>query len=157
MSIETGVGYDFGPVRAEVTYAYDRSSGIGYTDQEGAYAYTVQPNINKNSVFASAYWDVNLNSRLSPYIGAGIGYSDISYSEAVDSFSSYSPFGSGAFAYQAKLGLTYLASRSTDVFAEAVYRGITGFTGLDGPVVCDYSSYNSWGFLIGARYRFGIK
>lgn len=157
LSVEAGLGYDFGPVRAEVTYAYDQSVGTGYVDQFGSYEYTTQPSISKNSVLVSAYWDINLKSRFTPYVGGGIGYSSIAYSAAADAFANYAAFSSGAFAYQVKAGVSYLVNNSSDLFAEAVYRGMTGFSGSDDIIVYDYSNYNSWGFQIGARIRFGVK
>ena len=154
LSVEAGLGYDFGAFRAELTYANDSSYLSSYTDPFGAWTYTTQGSVNKQSVLVSGYWDINLNSRFSPYIGGGIGYSYLSVGSASDQFATYSPYSAGRFAYQFKGGLSYLASRNSDVFAEAVYRGMTGYTANDGGIVYNLSSYNSWGFQIGVRYRF---
>ncbi len=54
------------------------------------------------------------------------------------------------FGYQAKLGVSYLASKNTDVFAEATYQGAMGFT-VDN---VNYDPLNNWGARVGARYRF---
>lgn len=154
-SAEAGLGYDFGAIRAEVTYAYDGSYINNYSDQYGSYQYTSNGYVGKQSVLASAYWDINLNSRFSPYIGGGVGYSSLSATGTADQLGVvYAPYTAGAFAYQLKAGLNYLLSRRSDVFAEAVYRGMAGYPVSDGPTSYWYNGYNSWGFQLGARYRF---
>jgi opacity protein-like surface antigen len=153
ISIETGLGYDFGGLRVEATYAYDGSSLAGYEDSFDSYTYS-GGTVSKNSVFASAYWDINVKGRVKPYIGGGIGYSNLRVDETTDEINSYSGYTAGGFGYQAKAGLRYLASLRTDVFAEAVYRGMAGYTANDGPFVYQYGNYNSWGFQLGTRIRF---
>ena len=152
LSIEAGLGYDFGGVRVEATYAYDRSSLAGYTDSEGSYTYS-GGSVNKNSVFASAYWDINLKGRFKPYIGGGVGYSNLRVQDSSDGIAEYNGYNAGGFGYQAKAGVRYVATRSTDLFAEAVYRGMAGYTATDGDFVYHYGGYNSWGFQIGTRIR----
>ncbi len=159
-SAETGLGYDFGSIRAEITYAYDSSKVMGYTDPNGEWTYSPEGSVNKNSVFASAYWDINTNSRFSPYIGAGIGYSNLSVSQTGENLNGfqidYAPYSAGAFAYQFKAGLSYLLSKSSEVFGEGIYRGMTGYSATDQGTTYNYNNFNSWGFLIGARIRLGI-
>lgn len=159
-SAETGLGYDFGSIRAEITYAYDSSNVMGYTDPTGEFAYSQVGSVNKNSVFASAYWDVNTSSRFVPYIGAGIGYSNLSVSQTAENINGfqidYSPYSVGAFAYQFKAGLSYLLSKGSEIFGEGIYRGMTGYSATDQGTTYNYNNYNSWGFLIGARIRLGI-
>jgi opacity protein-like surface antigen len=63
------------------------------------------------------------------------------------------PGGSGgAFGYQAKIGLSYLASRSTDLFVEGNYFGNTSVDLGNGTT---FGSFNSFGVKAGFRYRFG--
>jgi len=137
-----------------LTYAYDASYLNSYTDGFGTFQYVSSPYANKQSVLASAYWDINLNSRFSPYIGAGLGYSNLTMSTAADQFNPYNGYSGGAFAYQFKAGLSYLVSRRSDLFAEAVYRGMTSYPVADNGLRYSYGNYNSWGFQLGARYRF---
>ena len=154
-SAEVGGGYDFGFIRTEITYAYDASTLAYYTDQYSTYQYT-GGSVNKNSVFASAYWDINLNSRLSPYIGGGIGYSNLNVSPSGDALSgpnAYAGYSAGAFAYQVKVGLSYLLSRRADAFVEGLYRGMGGYNTIDTGIHYSYSDYNRWGVQLGARVR----
>jgi opacity protein-like surface antigen len=154
-SAEVGGGYDFGSIRTEITYAYDGSTLANYSDQYGSYQYT-GGSVNKNSVFASAYWDINLNSRLTPYIGGGIGYSNLNVSPSGDAISganAFAGYSAGAFAYQVKVGLSYLLSRRADAFVEGLYRGMGGYNTIDNGIHYSYSDYNSWGVQLGARVR----
>jgi opacity protein-like surface antigen len=155
-SAEVGVGYDFGNIRTEITYAYDGSTLANYSDQFGYYQYNGGA-VSKNSVFASAYWDINLNSRLTPYIGGGLGYSNLIVGpsgDAISGPSAYAGYSAGAFAYQVKLGLSYLLSRRADAFVEGLYRGMSGYNTTDNGIQYSYSNYNSWGVQLGARVRF---
>ena len=76
---EIGVGYDFGAIRTELTYAYknyssgDLQSPLGKVNINGG-------STNLNSGYLSAYWDIPVGGRFVPYIGAGIGYTNYSYS-----------------------------------------------------------------------------
>lgn len=76
-------------------------------------------------MLASVYLDIPTNSRWAPYVGGGLGY-------------------------QAKVGLSYLANKKTDIFVEGVYQGSSGFEENS----IDYSSVNMWGARLGARFRF---
>lgn len=149
---EAGFGYDFGAIRTELTYAYDRASIRGASSGTNA-----SGNRNASSVFASAYLDIPTQSRWVPYLGGGIGYTTLSSGaiNASNGGSSVSLNGGnqGLFGYQAKAGVAYIASQSTDVFLEGTYQGAPGYTSgatSDG-------SYNSWGARVGFRLRFGAE
>jgi opacity protein-like surface antigen len=147
---EVGIGYDFGAIRTELTYGYTNNSvnsvtfnGIGTPGASGS--------INKNDVLASVYLDIPTNSRWTPYIGGGIGYSNVSTPNiTIGGFNSGSANG-GHFGYQAKVGVSYAASRSTDLFLEGVYSGVGGTNNS----VINTGALNEWGAKLGARFRFG--
>ena len=147
---EAGLGYDFGAVRTELTYVYDRASITGASGGN-----TATGNRNASSVFASAYVDIPTQSRWVPYLGGGIGYTNLS-SGTVTASSGGSTVtlnsgNQGLFGYQAKAGVAYIASDSTDVFLEGVYQGAPGYTSSS----TTYGPYNSWGARVGFRLRFG--
>lgn len=155
-SAEVGVGYDFGNIRAEITYAYDGSSLASYTDQVETYQYNGGA-ASKNSVFASSYWDINLKSRWTPYIGGGVGYSSLAVTPSGNSQTgpgAYPGYRTSSFAYQAKLGISYRLNRRTDTFIEGSYRGTSGYSFTDNGVKHSYNNYNSWGLQLGARLHF---
>lgn len=195
---EAGLGYDFGDVRAELTYVYNNHTinsvsgelkprlnlyGNRYALRTRGLAVDGGSSTNSNSVFGSLYYDIPTGSRWVPYIGGGIGYTNVSW-DGVD-FSnvryttntvlpnlpynavtrnatvldqnlwrrrniSYGSENSGLFGYQAKAGLTYVASCTTDVFAEGTYQGASNFEANG----FNFGSLNSWGGRIGARFRF---
>lgn len=195
---EAGLGYDFGDVRAELTYVYNNSpinsvsgelkprlnlNGNQYALRTRGLAVDGGNSTNSNSVFGSLYYDIPTNSRWVPYIGGGIGYTNVSWDGVDFNNVRYTtntvlpnlPFNSatrnstvldqnlwrrgsvsygnqnvGLFGYQAKVGLTYVASCTTDVFAEGTYQGASNFE-VSG---FDFGSLNSWGGRIGARFRF---
>jgi len=154
---EVGAGYDFGTVRTEVTYSYNAASLNSVTGRAQGLTGTTPINngaVSTNAVLASAYLDIPTKSRWVPYIGGGIGYTNVgwgAYSATVAGVTATQVAGNqGSFGYQAKVGLTYLASRSTDVFVEATYQGTSGFQ-VD---QVKYDAISSWGARLGARYRF---
>jgi len=156
-ALETGAGYDFGPVRAELTYSCShatlnsvRATALG----QSVNASITNGGVNTNSVLASAYVDIPTKSRWVPYLGGGIGYTNVgwgAYSASAFGVTLTQTAGSkGVFGYQAKAGVSYLASKTTDVFVEATYQGTSGFS-VD---QVNYDPLSSWGARIGARYRF---
>jgi opacity protein-like surface antigen len=184
---EAGIGYDFGAVRTELTYVYNnanvdggniKGNGLVFYDNN-IYDPTVRVklnggSVNTNSVMASAYVDIPTGSRFVPYVGGGIGYTNVNWSANFDNNVSvlvpalapvpvtvplndylngrnFSKSGNASlFGYQAKIGVSYVASCTTDVFAEGTYQGATGFEIQN----VDYSNLNAWGARAGVRFRF---
>ena len=154
---DIGAGYDFGLVRTELTYSYNNatinSGRISALGLSGSAAIN-NGGVNTNSLLASAYLDIPTKSRWVPYVGGGIGYTNVGwggYSATVAGVTATQVAGNqGVFGYQAKLGLSYLAAKNADVFLEGVYQGTTGFS-VD---QVNYDPLSSWGAKLGARYRF---
>jgi len=150
-SVDGGLGYDFGAIRAELTYGYTAASlnEISVSDfNPGASGI-----INKNDIFASAYWDIIPTGRWTPYIGGGLGYTNLSTpSFSVGGFRTGSS-NRGLFGWQAKVGVSYAASYNFDVYAEGTYSGTEGFSTSN----VRYDSYNDFGAKLGLRYRFGSR
>lgn len=111
--------------------------------------------IESTSLFANLYYDFNREGLISPYLGAGIGYSDVSVQ--------YSPSGvgiiddsEGKLAYQLKAGATWSVSERIDLYGEAAYRA-TDDVELDNqlfPGTLNIENTQTV-FSVGARYRFG--
>ncbi|MFM7237498.1 MAG: outer membrane protein [Cyanobium sp.] len=147
---DVGLGYDFGALRAEITYAYNRftadslSSSVGTFDNDGGIG-------NLNSGYASLYWDLPVGGRLVPYLGGGIGYTNYGFGSGSQGGESYRGSNVGTFAYQGKVGVSYTVSHQADVFLEGVYQGGSSFSiGSE-----SYGPLNSWGGRLGVRWRFG--
>lgn len=79
---EIGAGYDFGTVRTEVTYTYNNANinrgTLSALGQSGSLSIS-NGNVNTNSVMASAYVDIPTKSRWVPYVGAGLGYTNVGW------------------------------------------------------------------------------
>jgi opacity protein-like surface antigen len=162
LSGEIGVGYDFGKFRIETTYTRTNTSlsevsadvSVNNFKTASVSSRVNDGNTNLNSFMVNGYIDIDTKSKFVPYMGGGIGYSDINFSSytvkilGVDAKSGSGS--SGAFGYQAKAGLSYLASKKVDIFGEAVFTGTTGFA-LD---TVNVDSMTAWGARAGLRYRF---
>jgi len=155
---EVGVGYDFGPVRSELTYTYANANltslSVSALGVNLGSASVSNGAVSTNSLLVSAYVDIPTKSRWVPYLGGGVGYTNVgwgAYSVSGFGATATQTAGSqGVFGYQAKLGLSYLASKKADVFVEGTYQGAAGFS-VSG---VNYDSLSSWGARLGARYRF---
>ncbi|MFM7733633.1 MAG: outer membrane protein, partial [Cyanobium sp.] len=78
-AIDAGVGYDFGAIRTELTYSYNRASlnDASFSGRNFDFDVSSSGVVNKNDVFGSVYLDVPFG-RWTPYIGGGIGYTSLS-------------------------------------------------------------------------------
>jgi opacity protein-like surface antigen len=105
-------------------------------------------------VFVSAYVDIPTKSRFTPYIGGGLGYTNVGWGAYTTNFSglqlSWLAGNQGVLGYQAKAGVSYQASAKTDLFLEGTYQGSKGFS-VDG---VNYDALNAFGVKVGARFRF---
>jgi opacity protein-like surface antigen len=158
-ALDAGVGYDFGPVRTELTYIYNRNGVDDVRFRQNWRARDTDGG-NQNGIMASAYWDINTGSRFTPYIGGGIGWINQNWGNNTvervvnGRVTDRVRTGSGnvdLFGWQAKVGVAYGVNWNTDIYAEAVYQGAESFN----VGRTSYDALNQWGFKIGARYRFG--
>ena len=111
--------------------------------------------ITSTSVFANVYYDFNSASAWQPYVGAGIGLSDVNVKynpSGVDVIDG----GETKLAYQVKAGLTWRVNETWDVYGEYAYRA-TDDVELDNDLFPGTLSIENQQNLlsIGARYRFG--
>ena len=151
-STEVGIGYDFKTVRLELSYALESSKLEGYNSvADRYYKYSQGGQTRKDSVFASIYWDLLPSKRLSPYIGVGIGISLLDVDAFSDPALSYQGYSKSLLGYQAKAGLSYSIDYRSKVFAEAIYRGTSGYGTDDGYDKWNNASFSSWGARIGFR------
>ena len=154
---EIGAGYDFGSVRTELTYAYTGASLNSVTGSARGTSLSSSisnGSVSTNSVLVSAYIDIPTKSKFTPYVGGGLGYTNVgwgAYSASALGITLTQQAGSqGVLGYQAKLGVTYQASAKADVFVEGTYQGSSGFS-VDS---VNYDSLSAFGARVGARYRF---
>lgn len=150
-AVDAGVGYDFGAVRTELTYSYNRASINDLTVSAGDYDFDISSSgvLNKSDVFGSIYLDVPFG-RWVPYIGGGVGYTNLSTPGFTIGDYRFENKSRGLFGWQGKAGIAYAVNYNWDVYAEGVYQGASGF--YEGDI--HYNSFNNWGGKLGFRYRF---
>lgn len=148
-SIDGGIGYDFGAIRAELTYGYSNPSVNSVSNNVfGPLAATGR--VNKNDILASLYWDVLPFSRFTPYIGGGIGYTNLGTPNVTLNGFGLGGGNRGLFGWQAKVGLSYALAYNWDLYAEGTYSGAGGSNNN----LINLGSYNDFGAKLGFRYRF---
>jgi opacity protein-like surface antigen len=124
---EVGLGYEFKPLRLELTYALDASNLEGYNNVSGKYFKYVQGGqTRKNSAFASVYWDLLASKRLSPYVGVGMGLTFLNVGAFSDPGLSYQGYSKSLFGYQAKAGLSYAINHRSKVPITQTMDSISG-------------------------------
>jgi opacity protein-like surface antigen len=151
-----GIGYDFGAIRTELTYVYGRSSldevniradFNGSDERENSNS--ASGNLNQSSVMASVYLDIPFGHWV-PYIGGGLGYTNLSTPGFTVNGNRASSGNQGALGWQAKLGVAYAVNWNLDIYAEGVYSGASGISSD----YIDTQSFNQYGGKLGFRYRF---
>ena len=162
---EGGIGYDFGKIRAEITYNYSPLSGKtlrAKNDYTNASA-SLNSKSKIQSILFGLDYDFRVNKKWIPYIGGAIGPGlvDISSYKSLIDGDQYimDPKSSTAFAYQIKSGVSYSASNNTKLFIEVAHLGIseTHLTILQGPdpgtTASNYSIHSHSGALV----KLGIR
>ena len=151
-SAELGLGVDFDGLRIEATYAIDASQLSGYTNVRGIdFDYISGGEVRKQSAFLSGYWDIFRRKSWTPYIGAGIGYSNLDVRDFSDSGISFKAFNRSLLGYQFKAGTSIDLSPSSTLFAEGIYRATSRFNTNDGFNDWNNASWSSWGGQLGIR------
>lgn len=114
-----------------------------------------QGDLKQTAVFANVYYDFNGGGQLSPYVGAGIGFADVT----VD----YSPSAIAVIddsqtklAYQAKGGLTLSFDSPLELYGEVAYRASEDIEtdNVLFPGTLDIENSQT-SFSVGLRYSFG--
>ena len=161
---EAGIGYDFGDIRAEVTYGYSRNdlissqaSAMGINEKTAGLSGTT----TTQRILANLYWDIKTKSKFTPYAGGGIGYGAVRQSATTFQMAYGTGYGQGntsdVLAYQGKIGIGYMTMPNLEVFLEGVYQGNAGYNGQSGftPNPSSNGNSNAWGANLGFRYKLG--
>lgn len=107
------VGHTFGGFRAEGELAYmdnDVSqlsvAGLGSTEASG--------DVSALAFMANVYYDFNADGKWKPFIGAGVGYANVSINNLAAGGFLLADDSAGVFAYQIKVGIGYAFTDSLD-------------------------------------------
>ncbi len=147
------IGYRFGNgLRSEIELGYRKNDVDGVSGSTSG-----SGEIKARSAMLNLLYDVNMNGRVSPYIGGGIGYAKVRY----DGVQPVGIPGIGVndsdrvFAYQGIAGLSYAVSNAVELAAEYRYFATqdpdmrtSGGTSVE-------TEYKSHAALVGLRYNFG--
>lgn len=151
-STELGLGVNFDGLRIEATYALDASQLSGYTNVRNIdFDYVSGGEVIKQSTFLSGYWDILRKKNWTPYLGAGIGYSNLDVRNFSDPSLSYKAFNRSLWGYQFKAGMSVDITNNSKLFAEGVYRATSSFNTNDGFDDWENASWSSWGGQLGIR------
>jgi outer membrane protein OmpA-like peptidoglycan-associated protein len=144
------LGYDYGSNwRAEVELSRRA------TDLDTVSGATASGEMLATSLMANAIYDFDINSPITPYLGAGLGMSQVKLKNA-------SPFGASsindsdrALAYQGIAGLSYAVNEAVDLFADYRYfatRNLDMNTAAGAAASFDASTHS---VMAGLRFNFG--
>jgi len=114
-----------------------------------------QGDVSSTGIFFNGYYDFNQTGALQPYVGAGIGYSDVSVTYQPSAITVIDD-SEGKFGYQFKAGATYRLENQWELFGEYSYRATEDleFDNQLFPGTLEIENTQNV-FSIGARYTFG--
>ncbi len=153
-SLAYGVKADAVRTELELNIKQDaekKFSEVSEDEGDDAGVETTKLSVENNSVMINAYYDINTGTKLTPYVGAGIGMAHLKatakYDDGKDSKSKNN------FAWQVGAGVAY--ALTDNVALDAGYR----YTDAGDVKISDGESTNKYEaksheFLLGARYSF---
>ena len=133
-----------GTLRAEIEYNKNETA-------EKSFYNIISGEVDTQSLMLNAYYDIDTGTKLSPYIGAGIGYAKVEgkLTENISGHQYQSSMDDNTFAWQVGTGLGYAITENITI--DAGYRYMDygsfdeGFSELD---------TNAHEIHLGARYTF---
>ena len=120
---DIGIGYDFGPLRTEVTY---NSTSSNIKSIQGVNA---DLGLNINSFYFSGAIDFRSEKKWQPYISAGIGTSEISIDKAkTQGLANITVGNDTVSSLKGAIGVSYYSSDDLDVYGEVWVKSYEDFT-----------------------------
>lgn len=111
--------------------------------------------VTSTSLFANVYYDFNKGGRFQPYVGGGIGFSDVEV-VYIPSGVPIVDDGETKFAYQVRGGAAFAVTEKLDVFGEATYRATDDIETEVSLFPARLGIENrATQLTVGVRYRFG--
>ena len=153
-SIDIGIGYDFGKIRTEISYAQETGrfdEYLTYFDNSITQIDNDRGKLHKDFYIINTYYDFRDSKRFSPFIGLGLGFVNSSQ----DSAPFIPEYLRQAFVLQLKGGLSYKISDKNLIYVEGFKRNANSHTTNDG-MGTDYiyeakNGFDSSGLQIGFR------
>lgn len=150
------VGYGFGQIRVEGEFGWrangaDKVTGLTSSNGSGS--------LDAASIMANVYYDVPTGTKLTPFIGAGIGGIDVSADKIRGSGVTYSNDDQFTFGYQGIVGAAYALNDNLSIKADYRYLRSTDTKLSEDPSWGTGSAkgdYVSHSILVGFTYKFGV-
>ena len=155
-SIEIGIGYDFGKIRTEVSYAQENGrfdEYLTYFDNSITKIENDRGKLHKDFYIINTYYDFRDSKKFSPFIGLGIGF----VNSVQDSAPFIPEYVRQAFVTQFKAGLSYKFSDENIFYIEGFKRDAKSHTTNDGlgtPYIYEAKDgFDSSGVQVGFRKK----
>ena len=153
-SIEIGIGYDFGKIRTEVSYAQENGrfdEYLTYFDNSITKIENDRGKLHKDFYIINTYYDFRDSKKFSPFIGFGIGF----VNSVQDSAPFIPEYVRQSFVLQLKGGLSYEFYDKNVMYLEGFIRNAKSHTTNDGlgtPYIYEAKKgFDSSGIQIGFR------
>lgn len=130
-SIDIGIGYDFGKIRTEISYAQETGrfdEYLTYFDNSITQIDNDRGKLHKDFYIINTYYDFRDSKRFSPFIGLGLGFVNSSQ----DSAPFIPEYLRQSFVLQLKGGLSYKISDKNLIYVEGFKRNANSHTTNDG-------------------------
>ena len=130
-SFELGLGYDFGKIRTEISYAQETGrfdEYLTYFDKSITKIDNDRGKLHKDFYFINTYYDFRDSKRFSPFIGLGLGF----VNSVQDSAPFIPEYVRQSFVLQLKGGLNYKISDKNHIYVEGFSRNANSHTTNDG-------------------------
>ena len=155
-SIEIGIGYDFGKIRTEISYAQENGrfdEYLTYFDNSITKIENDRGKLHKDFYIINTYYDFRDRKKFSPFIGLGIGF----VNSVQDSAPFIPKYVRQAFVLQLKAGLSYKFSDENIFYIEGFKRDAKSHTTNDGlgtPYIYEAKDgFDSSGVQVGFRKK----
>jgi outer membrane autotransporter protein len=151
-------GYDFGFLRLEGELSYRHANLDTVTDSTGSRFRNVDGNLGAFATMFNAFFDMHNASRVTPYVGGGIGFATLHLSDTngVDNTGKlrlYDDSSDTVFAYQVGAGIDIALNRRYSL--DVGYRYfITDKANLDGDFISSNMRLESHNAMVGFKVKF---
>ena len=135
---ETGIGYDFGRFRTELSYSQSSNdiksitaevneNVLGFDAKGTPQEASATGDLKISNIFINSYLDfpIGKKKKFTPYIGAGIGGSKLEIDDITVSDEELKAASTWLFGYQWKLGVNYSISKNLNIFGEGTSSGFS--------------------------------
>ena len=150
-SSELGVGYDYGRSSLEITWVRNSGDLDAISVDQAGIAVAVSGGVTQDGVFVTGLYELteNTDSKITPYIGAGVGINKTEWDNITVAGSNVGGGWVSNVAGQLKVGTAVEISETNDFYLEGVYSLQGGYT-VD---KFEYGSVNTWGIRTGFKFK----